>query len=417
MTRELPRWTRRSFVAACGVAGLAGCQTPAGRTQLTATDGRKIRTSGTWPMGGRNGGQRSFNPDAMGPSAPAGELWDGSKSLGRTDILASPVIANGRLYIGCGVTVYALDVGTGETYWTKRLAGRANKFTPALVDGTLFVVETDTKQRLWAFDVSDGSVQWTRTMSVVSSPVVREGRIYLVTRTDAGDQIRAIRPADGAELWVSQIGSRPGHYRTRTPPAVSGDSLYMATTVGTDSSDASGKLFALDANDGGTKWTLDVAGPVTRSGAAVSDGVVYFGDNAGVVHAVDAGDRSERWSFSTEGQFWTTPALDDERVYVGANDGTLSALEPESGAVHWQTQTELTYANPAVDSDTVYVGGKSLLGIDAATGDVDWRFNYERLFSSQFTSPVVVGDVLAAASCVKEKAGQTIYDDYVTVLS
>ncbi|WP_459191014.1 PQQ-binding-like beta-propeller repeat protein [Halosimplex sp. J119] len=368
-------------------------------------------------MAGYDPTQCSFAPDGSGPTDSAGEVWGSSRSLGKTDILASPVVADDRLYVGCGVTVHALSFDTGDTHWTTDATGTVNKFTPAISDGTLFIVERGEAERLWAYDTTDGSEVWQRDLSVVSSPVVRDGHVYVVTRSENGDQVRALSTEDGSNAWAHDIGRRPGRFETRTPPAVDGETVYMATTVGDDESDASGRLFALRTGDGEEEWTYDVSGTITRSGAAVTDGTVFFGDNDGVVHAVDTADRTETWSHSVDGQFWTTPAVDSDHVYAGANDGTLFALGRSSGDVDWQAETDLAYANPIVTPERIFVGGNTVLGIDAASGDVSWRFNYDTVFSSQFTSPVVVDDVLAVASCVKEEPGQTVYDDYVSVLS
>lgn len=408
------QWTRRSVLTAAA-AGLAGCSSLTVETR-TSTPG-SADAAGAWRMAGYDATQCSFAADGSGPTDSAAEVWGSSRSLGKTDILASPVVEGDRLYVGCGVTVHALSLETGDTHWTTDATGTVNKFTPALSDGTLFVVERGEARRLWAYDTDDGSEVWKRDLSVVSSPVVRDGRVYVVTRSERGDQVRALQPDDGSDVWTRDIGRRPGRYETRTSPAVDGETVYMATTVGDDESDASGRLFALRAEDGEQKWTFDVSGTITRSGAAVADGTVYFGDNAGVVHAVDTADRTETWSHSTKNQFWTTPAVDGDRVYAGANDGTLFALGRSNGDVDWQAKTDLAYANPIVTQERVFVGGNTVLGVEAASGDVSWRFNYDSVFSSQFTSPVVVGDILAVAACVKEQAGQTIYDDYVSVLS
>jgi outer membrane protein assembly factor BamB len=106
----------------------------------------------------------------------------------------------------------------------------------------------------------------------------------------------------------------------------------------------------------------------------------------------------------------SSPAVDDERVYVGVDDGQLVALDRRDGALVWRFatrrhQVELETAgtdhlgihgSPAVDTDHVYIGDYSgwLYAVDKRAGDLVWEI---QLGGSIGASPAQLGDFLFVA--------------------
>src|SRR5574340_511986 len=69
------------------------------------------------------------------------------------------------------------------------------------------------------------------------------------------------------------------------------------------------------------------------SGANVAGSVVYFGGVTGKVFAVAASDGAVKWEFPKDraiGPLYSTPAVSDTTVYVGAFDKKLYALDARS---------------------------------------------------------------------------------------
>jgi len=62
-------------------------------------------------------------------------------------VLASPVVANGVVYVG-DQDVYALDASSGALLWSYATGGGINT-APAVADGTLYVGSFD--KRLYVF--------------------------------------------------------------------------------------------------------------------------------------------------------------------------------------------------------------------------------------------------------------------------
>ena len=131
----------------------------------------------------------------------------------------------------------------------------------------------------------------------------------------------------------------------------------------------------------------------------VVDGVMYASGSWSIVFALDAKTGRELWRYDPKVPGWKARdaccdvvnrgvAVWKGRVYVGALDGRLIALDAATGAVVWQVQTTditkqytITGA-PRVVKDLVIIGnGGADFGArgyfsayDAATGEQRWRF-------------------------------------------
>ncbi|MHC5055425.1 MAG: outer membrane protein assembly factor BamB family protein, partial [Planctomycetota bacterium] len=89
-------------------------------------------------------------------------------------------------------------------------------------------------------------------------------------------------------------------------------------------------------------------------GAVVAGGMVYFGGSADhKVCALDAETGRERWTFFTQGPVRLAPAVSDDRLLVGSDDGHLYCLDRETGGLLWKLR-----AGP---SDEVLVGNGRMI--------------------------------------------------------
>jgi serine/threonine-protein kinase len=56
-------------------------------------------------------------------------------------------------------------------------------------------------------------------------------------------------------------------------------------------------------------------------------GTVYVGSNDDKVYALDAATGHVRWTYTTGGSVFSSPAVVGGTVYVGSNDWTIYALK------------------------------------------------------------------------------------------
>lgn len=127
------------------------------------------------------------------------------------------------------------------------------------------------------------------------------------------------------------------------------------------------------------------------SGVVVSDGRAFAGGLIvdGRTGTLDGG----HWTGHT-----STPAVDDDTVFVGTSD--LEARDSTTGSVRWTFRTDAdagALPPPTVADGTVYVPGAiddpTIYAVRAADGSERWRFRT----NSDVRAPVAVADGLAFA--------------------
>ena len=268
--------------------------------------------------------------------APARWAWGHESG----DVYASsPLIARGLVVIG-GVdgNVYGLDESTGKLRWQFATGGRVRS-SPALDGSTLFVGSMDgsvyalalaTGKQVWRFDtqgrgLASGNFGYDRR-SVQSSPAVGEGIVAVGSRDG---NLYAIDEVRGTQRWRLNFNV----YWVNASPAIENGRVYATN------SDAQ-CVDAVDVKTGKEVWRYNAERNFFGS-ASIAGETVYAGDFAGRLHALDKSTGKERWRFVAEGsRFDATPTIAGDRLYVGANDGSVFALNLVRGdalkrAVYW----------------------------------------------------------------------------------
>jgi outer membrane protein assembly factor BamB len=153
---------------------------------------------------------------------------------------------------------------------------------------------------------------------------------------------------------------------------------------------SSGELLAVDTR-GKTRWVAHRPGAL-RSGLATMQGRIYFGSADGTVAAVDAETGQPLWSYNTGEEPGTTPVMVGGLVLVATHEQTLFALDAASGAWRWQYHRdqprEFTIrgvSRPLVVNDQVFVGfaDGSIVCLRAFDGAVVWQIEARRELSYQ----------------------------------
>jgi len=127
-------------------------------------------------------------------------------------------------------------------------------------------------------------------------------------------------------------------------------------------------------------WTYAAGKPI-KAAAAIAGGRVFFGDDSGVVHAVDFATGKEVWKFKTEASIEATPLVLNDTVFIGSSDANFYALEAATGKLKWKYETGdkilggANFAkNPNGEGTWLLVGSydSSLHCVDAVTGKAVW---------------------------------------------
>ena len=101
---------------------------------------------------------------------------------------------------------------------------------------------------------------------------------------------------------------------------------------------------------------------------------------------------SLKWTFSTNGAIYSSPAVAGGTVYVGSADGNLYAVDAASGKLRWKFDAHgRVSSSPAVAAGVVYAVSLdgNLYAVDAATGQQRWALATEG--EHRFTRPGNLG--------------------------
>ena len=264
--------------------------------------------------------------------------------------LSSPVVANGKVYAGCGAGVfYALDCNTGEKYWEFKTGGVIHS-SPAYASSTVYFGSWDSY--LYALNSEDGTLKWKfktgidtvyfNQVGFQSSPVVYKGIVYSGCR-DA--HVWAIEAETGDLKWkyfnnFSWVNATPAIYN---------DTLYFETSD-------SHKLIALHAITGKLLYTGDCK-TYGFSSPAVADGKIYLGTHGGSLMAFATRTGQPVWEFQT-------PAAKANQDSIIAPNGEFNYAKifTENSYVANMKAVDLIYSvgsvlsSPAVSGGMVYFG-------------------------------------------------------------
>jgi len=85
----------------------------------------------------------------------------------------------------------------------------------------------------------------------------------------------------------------------------------------------------------GVKWSFHTQGDVVSSPAVVN-GVVYVGSNDGRLYAIDQRSGAQKWSFATGSRVPSSPAVADGAVFFASYDGNFYAVNAATGKLRWK---------------------------------------------------------------------------------
>jgi outer membrane protein assembly factor BamB/formylglycine-generating enzyme required for sulfatase activity len=330
--------------------------------------------------------QRTGYYEHAGIPGSAAVAWSFATGAGVT---ASPVVADGKVYIGSTNGVfYAIDLDTGTELWRYN-TGNSISCTATVAEGRVFV---SSGQSLYALDAANGAVLWTKGGNYggrAGSPVVMAGVVFF---NQDWDKLVGLRVSDGVEIWRCRDNGGPGQ-GINSAAVVDGQLIY---TIG------SALFYAVDGITERRQWSHNSAFDNAVFTPAIGGGDVILVDYHGII-AKSLGTHNTRWAWKPaawDGRHPVTssPALDASRVYFGNVDGKLYALNRTNGELSWEFDTgSPIQSSPAVTADSVYFGSNNgtLYSLDAAGGTQQWSYTTSGPIHS---SPAVHGQMVLVGS-------------------
>ena len=291
-------------------------------------------------------------------------------------------------------------------------------------DGTLaaFAEPRSWPERLterWKVDVGTG----------YATPIVVGNRVYAFSRQQENEVMRALDADNGKIVWET---SYPAPFKMNPATARHGPGPKSTPTY------ANGRLFTLgisgivtafDAATGKQLWQKP-APPVeplfhTAQSALVDRGVVIVhvgGHNQGALTAFDPATGAVKWSWNGDGPAYGSPVVADiggTRQVITFSQGSLVGVDAAGGQLLWRVPFEARSITNSItplvyDGRTVIVSGqgKPLTAYtiskrnDRWAADLAWE---NPKLSLSFSNAVLVGDAVFSMSAMN--SGQFFWAD------
>jgi outer membrane protein assembly factor BamB len=210
-----------------------------------------------------------------------------------------------------------------------------------------------------------------------STPAVVGGRLYLLASSGVENEVvEALDATTHQKIWSTRLGKvgdpnqQPNFPTARSTPTVDGDLLFALSS--------DGDLACLDTKTGNIRWKKSLR--------------------------ADFGGKSGPWAFAE------SPLVDGDAVICapGGKDATVVALKKVSGDLIWKCA--LPEGDDAAFSSAIVIEAagrrqyvrlltKGLVGIDAGTGQLLWRYGKPvSRYSANIQTPVASGDYIFCSS-------------------
>lgn len=300
---------------------------------------------------------------------------------------------------GADGTLVALDLGTGEPRWERRLPPTAGWAPSLLSDGRLVLVNDHSD--LVGLNASDGVETWRN--EDLPAPGTRaigpHGTVLVPSTGSVARRILELDAAAGAVL--AELNLDP----PSTVRAITADRnlIYAGTSTG---------VFAFEPTHRRQRWH-------SRSGSEIvelhSDGERLAAvDDGGRVHLLGTASGTRRWMRRADA--CTAPRLADGVVIVGTSNGVV-ALDADDGRQRWRVAASRPMCVPIAvggdDGGLVYLTDlvRTVAGVAADDGRTVWRRRFDAGIAAPpgaSSSAVVTGDAAGVLHLLDPADGSII---------
>lgn len=313
-------------------------------------------------------------------------------------LFGSPVVYNGTVYqVGRGF-LFALDSETGTVLWSLRVSVIGS--TPFVTDESLYVgtcngvaaLNSQTGELIWQTQLADFKCDpWgdDRSTFLASSPIVTDKGVVMCTHRniyarygvpdpEGINRTVCLDPKTGALLWEYSLDERAGY-----SPALADGRIFINSI----------ELEILDVETGQHLGSYFAEkGLVDTSPVISGNAIVTVSSHEGTVYMIDIDTHNLLWEYNLTNPVLSTPAVYDGRIIVVTFDGTIVTLDKSTGDILWRREIHkkvefpagvisrnmqaVFNSSPAIADNKVYVGLRSglFLCLNLDTGNPLWEY-------------------------------------------
>jgi outer membrane protein assembly factor BamB len=199
-----------------------------------------------------------------------------------------------------------------------------------------------------ALDKTTGKLLWEDNPTVGekilhgqwSSPAVgRIGDTVQVVIGQGDGWVRGFDAKSGKRLWEFDLNPKDSVWpktsnEVISTPVIQGNVVYIANGQDPEHGEGVGHLYAIDATkrgditETGRLWHYtDIRRSISTG--ALHNGILFYSDFSGFLHAVDAKTGKQVWKHDMFAAIWGSPIVIDGKVYLGDEDGDVTVLNAD----------------------------------------------------------------------------------------
>jgi len=241
------------------------------------------------------------------------------------------------------------NASNGNAIWKQELKGNVIS-SPLVVEGRVYLADHDW---IYCLNASTGKLAWEYDTSVLvreyTSPTYSEGKIYVGCYYLG--ILFCLNALSGELEWKYTSESQ-----IYLSPVVSGGKVYISTWLE--------KVYCIDAMTGDSLWDYNTNGMAVYSLTSYYD-KLYFSSSDCNVYCLNANTGSLLWIFNTGGGVYSSPAIADGKIFFASNDNYFYCLNATTGEEIWRYKNEYpdsyVYSSPIVANGKVYIAFRGRL--------------------------------------------------------
>lgn len=125
-----------------------------------------------------------------------------------------------------------------------------------------------------------------------------------------------------------------------------------------------------------TIWSYQAPAGIISS-PAFDQERVYIGNQQGEMTALQIATGKLLWTYKTQAAVFSSPAIAGNKLIFGSADGFIYCLDAKTGKAIWQKNTgKAVLGSPLIKEDTVFIGGSNhaVYALNANDGSTIWTF-------------------------------------------
>jgi outer membrane protein assembly factor BamB len=248
---------------------------------------------------------------------------------------ASPVVDAQKNTWICGYSGGLMKLNADGSHLNRRFFRSREKFDSTGVlhngvfyvgsdDGFVYAIKLEDRRghNLWDQRANRGLTQWF----VNSSPAIGPGPTIVACSRD--DCVYGFGP-DGEQIWKTRVNGQ-----LLASAVIDPQGRILVTVSRTRRGEkGSGALIAISGNSHQIEWEYPTDAPCESTPVVGDDENIYFGDNSGIVHAVNR-EGNREWTAKLGSPIRSAGSIvSPQRVVFGLDNETLVALECSSQGI------------------------------------------------------------------------------------